>query len=73
MENLTLNDYFKKVREQLDCNATDEYKNNYITYLYTNEEVDEHLDYFARCKDFGLSAYKALLFFGDYMQGDYDI
>ena len=42
MENVK--DYFEKVREQLDCNASDEYKNNYITYLYTNEEVNEHLD-----------------------------
>ncbi len=68
-----MKNYIKIVRKQLDCNATEEYKKSYVTYLYTNDEIDEHLDYFERCKNFGLSAYKALLFFDDYIQGDYDI
>ena len=38
-------------------------------------EVDvlHNLDYFKRCFNSGLSAYKALLFFNDYMNGDYEI
>ena len=48
-------------------------KNKYIVYTHTNEAVDSNLDYFERCKEFGLSPYKALLFFNDYLNGDYDI
>ena len=32
-----------------------------------------HVDYFKRCHEKGLSAYKALLFFHDYLRGDYKI
>ncbi len=68
-----MENYIKEVKEQLYCNATEDYKNNYITYDYTNEEVDQYYDFFRRCKKEGLSAYKALLFFGDYKEGNYDI
>lgn len=50
MENVTVKDYIKNAREQLYCNATEEHKRNHVTYLYSNEEVDNHLDYFERCK-----------------------
>jgi len=63
--------YIKKVREQLYCNATENYKNNYITYDYTNKQIDEYLDYFEKCKINNLSSYKALLFFGDYINEDF--
>ena len=71
--NCTFDEYMKSVKEQLDCNASDEYKSEYIVYTYPNKQVDAHLDYFERCKEVGLSPYKSLLFFGDYMDGDYDI
>jgi len=71
--NCTFVEYFKRVKEQLECNASEAYKSEYIVYTYSNEQVDEHLVYFRKCKDKGLSAYKSLLFFGDYMDGDYDI
>lgn len=61
------------VREQLNCNAELSFKQQYITYGYTNEQVDENLEYFERCMNFGLSPYKSLLFFGDYLKGEYDI
>ena len=67
-----MEDYLKKVKEQLCCNSTAE-SVNYITYDYTNEQVYDHFDYFERCKKTGLSPYKALLFFGDYMDGNYNI
>ena len=44
-----------------------------VEYSYDIELIYKHIDYFKRCQDFGLSAYKALLFFGDYCNGDYEI
>lgn len=61
--NCTFEDYIKDVKQMLNCNASEEYKNKYVTYLYTNEQVDENLEYFKDCMNDGLSAYKALLFF----------
>ena len=66
-------DYIIDAKKQLNCNASEHYKKNYITYGYTNQEIDANLDYFERCMKFGLSAYKALLFFYDYLNGGYDI
>lgn len=66
-------EYMADVREQLECNATDEHKRNYIVYTYSNEVVDSHIEYFKKCLDNGLSGYKALLFFRDYLNGDYII
>jgi hypothetical protein len=63
--------YIEGAKEQLDCNATEDYKYNYGTYLYTNEHIESNLDYFKRCMESGLSSYKALLFFNDYLEGDY--
>lgn len=61
--NCTFEDYIKDVKQMLNCNASEEYKKKYVTYLYTNEQVDENLEYFKDCMNDGLSAYKALLFF----------
>ena len=60
-------DYMKSVRLQLDCNADDDYKKNFITYNISNELVDENIEYFRKCCDDSLSPYKALLFFTDYL------
>lgn len=65
--------YMIRVREQLECNATEEYQKENIVYLYSNQQVDENLDYFKKCMYNNLSGYKALLFFHDYVNGDYDI
>lgn len=60
-------EYMKDVKRQLYCNASEEYKKEYITYGYTEQQVDENLDYFEKCMKRELSAYKALLFFHDYL------
>lgn len=65
--------YMIRVREQLYCNATNEYKSNNVTYGYSNEQVDSNLNYFLKSMKSGLSEYKALLFFGDYLRGDYKL
>jgi hypothetical protein len=60
-------EYMLDVKSQLDENATDFHKENHITYMYSNELVDNNLDYFEDCMNKELSAYKALLYFYDYL------
>ncbi len=61
-------EYLEKVKEQLNCNATEEYKNNYVTFLYNNEDIDNNIGHFKRCMDDELSAYKSLLYFNEYLE-----
>ena len=65
--------YFSDVKSQLNCNASDEYKNESITYNYSNQIVDFNKDYFMKCMKAKLSPYKALLFFGIHLNGEYEI
>lgn len=65
---LTFEDYLLDAKSQLCCNASDEYKSECITYDYTNEDIDNNKEYFNGCYKDGLSAYKALLFLGDYLE-----
>lgn len=65
----SLKEYLDRVFEQLVCNSDEEYKSKYVTYNYTNDQINENLDYFQKCLDFGLSPYKSLLFFSDYLEG----
>lgn len=44
-----------------------------LEYTYTDEQIFENVEYFDKCRKRGLSAYKALLFFHDYLNGEYDI
>ena len=69
--NCTIGEYIEDVKSQLVCNQTGETK--FVTYGYTNEEVDKYKKYFKYTLKQDLSAYKALLFFGDYLRGDYNI
>jgi hypothetical protein len=59
--------YMVDVRSQLVDNATEEHKSQHITYTYSNELVNSNLEYFQGCYERGLSAYKALLFFHDFL------
>lgn len=64
---MTFEEYIINVKSQLCCNASEEDKKKYITYLFSNEQIDQNLDYFKKCFDRDLSGYKALLFFKDYL------
>ena len=44
-----------------------------LEYSYEDKELYDNIDYFKRCFKAGLSAYKALLFLGEYIKGDYKI
>lgn len=63
-----MEEYIEEVKAQLYCNATKEYSSEHITYTYTNKQIYDNLDYFERCEKAELSAYKALLFFWDYLE-----
>ncbi len=44
-----------------------------LEYNYKEEDIFNNIDYFKRCFENDLSAYKALLFFNDYLDGNVDI
>lgn len=72
MKNKIFYDYIADVKSQLCCNNIGE-TIEYITYDYTEEQIDNNLDYFKHCMEKNLSGYKALLFFSDYLNGSYNI
>jgi hypothetical protein len=63
----SFDDYILKVKSQLVCNADDFQKANHYLYDYTDNQIDENLNYFKGCYREGLSEYKSLLFFHDYL------
>ena len=65
--NMTIDEYMNDVFSQLDCNASDDYRSKHIVYMYEPEQVTVNMDYFMACLRGGMSAYKALLFFHDYL------
>jgi len=78
--NCTLEEYIADAKSQLCCNYPyPGYGTDYISYDYTEEQVDRNISYFEQCLKKGLSAYKALLFFPDYIDnpnisyGQYEI
>ena len=44
-----------------------------IEYNYTDKQIFDNIEYFDKCRKSGLSAYKALLFLYDYLNGDYEV
>ena len=68
IDNQEFVNYMFSVYGQLSCNACKEYQAECITYTYTSDQVNRHIDYFKDCFDRGLSSYKALLFFSDYFE-----
>ena len=64
----TFEEYIKDAKSQLCCNNNEDV--DYITYNYTEEQIDRNLKHFESCMRHGLSPYKALLFFYDYIDSD---
>ena len=63
--NVTFEEYIKDVKSQLCCNNPEIV--DFITYDYSEQQIDENLDYFKECLDRNRSGYKALLFLYDYL------
>lgn len=64
---ITLTDYIFKVKSHLYCNLTNNERMVEVSYDYTDDDIDKNVDYFCDCLNEGLSPYKALLFFYDYL------
>ena len=62
--------YIAEVKCCLTCN-NDIYCGFY-TFDYSGEQVDNNANYFVDCMQRGLSPYKALLFFYDYLKEKQD-
>lgn len=60
--------YMERVKEQLTCNTNFEYRREYITFEYTDDQVNDNVEYFRKCMNSGLSPYKALVFFFDALE-----
>ena len=69
--NCTIKEYLEDAKSQLCVNQMGPV--DYITYNYTNELIEQNKEYFEYCLGQDLSAYKALLFFHDYLSGDWYI
>ena len=69
IENQDFERYLKTLHEHLCCNMTEEQheKEYFVCYDYTEEQINLNIDYFKNCQEQGLSPYKALLFFYDYL------
>lgn len=63
--NITFEEYIEDIKSQLCCNNPEIV--DFITYDYSEQQIDENLDYFKECLDRNLSGYKALLFLFDYL------
>lgn len=64
---MNFEEYIINVKSQLYCNTSEDDRKEYITYMFSNEQIDQNIDYFKKCFDIDLSGYKALLFFKDYL------
>lgn len=63
MKHLTDEEYIADAKSRLECNMSKEDIEVLGAFLYTEEEVDNNKEYFLKCKESGMSAYKALVFF----------
>ena len=67
MKKTKLASYIANVKSQLFCNASEDYKQMFITYLYHNDDIDNHIEYFERCMQRGMSPHTALTLFYDHI------
>ena len=68
--NYTLEEYLENTKKHLTYLQTNNESKEYCTFNYTFEEILENKEYFESCLNKGLSTYKALLFFDDYLKKD---
>lgn len=65
---MKLENYIEEVKSHLCCNMSEENRSRFVCYEYTNEQVDNNIEYFEDCCNDHISAYTALLLFYDYLQ-----
>ena len=57
--------WMKRVYELLECNMSEDDKKKYVCFGYTEEFINNHLKYFFKCFEHGMSPYKALTLYED--------
>lgn len=76
-EKKRINDNYKLIMSKSDERSIEKYLIKVgirsLEFTYTDDIIFDNIDYFKRCKEQGLSEYKALLFFNDYLKGEYEI
>ena len=60
--------YLEKVIERLHLKSDID-----IKFLYTEDQINDNIDYIDWCERNGLSPYKCLTFLDDYIRGDYNV
>ena len=68
--NYTLEEYLEDTKRHLNHFQTDNELKEYYNFDYTFQEILENKEYFESCLNKGISTYKALLFFEDYLKKD---
>ena len=68
--NYTLEEYLEDTKRHLNYFQTDDELKEYYNFDYTFQEILENKEYFESCLNKGISTYKALLFFEDYLKKD---
>jgi hypothetical protein len=63
---ITIEQYIKEAKTRLTCNK--EVKKGDTGYIYSNQQIDDNIPYFQEALKDGLSPYKALLYFNDYLK-----
>lgn len=70
--NITFEEYLDDTKRHLLYYQKEEDKNDttliFSLYDYKYEKILDNKEYFRKCMEDGLSAYKALLFFEDYLE-----
>lgn len=62
-----LKKYIFDVKSQLYHNASEYDKKHYITYLYSDEQIDSNMEYFKECMNDNLSTHNSLELFSNYL------
>ena len=62
----TFKEYLDDIKSKLTCNNSDDI--DYITYDYSEEEIDKYTNFFRQMWSMGISGYKALLFLYDHIE-----
>ena len=46
----SFNKFMEDVYSQLECNTSEEYQSQYITFTYTEDFIKTKIDYFKNCR-----------------------
>lgn len=65
---VSFEEYIEKVKSNLYCNLSEDEKKVFYSYDFTEDEIDNNLDYFRDYYNNDISAYTSLLFFADYLR-----